>query len=198
MFRLLQRFLIVIWVVAFAGTAHATTVNITTDGDWFQLDVDEVIAASAGLEWIDAITGPDGYNGDGSVLTFSFTLSTPGVLAVVDAGFAGDEFQLFNGGTPFGFTSDVAQTDISSASNSGSDFDTAFADHTNFSFTEIVLGPGTYNISGMLSQSVLDGSNPLNATLGALRVSAVPLPPAIWLMSLALAGTFGFARRRSH
>jgi len=182
--------------VAISAPVHATTINVTTDGRWYEFDVDDLTSLSGETEWIDNVTGPAGYNGDGSTLTFSITLTDDAALRAVDAGFARATFQVFNGPTFLFETSAVPQTDYSTAGNAGTDFDAAFADHANFSYAEFLLGPGTYAIKGALSQSVLDGVTPLNATVGAVSITAVPVPAAAWLLGSALAGGFGFARRR--
>jgi hypothetical protein len=181
---------------AISAPVHATTINVTTDGSWYEFDVDDLTSLSGETEWIDNVTGPAGYVGDGSTMSFAFTLASGGVLRVVDAGFAGDTFQVFNGTTFLFETSAVPETDFSTAADIGTDFDAAFADHANFSYAEFLLGPGTYTIKGALWQSVLDGTTPLNATVGAISVSAVPVPAAGWLLVSALAGGFGVARRR--
>jgi len=59
-----------------------------------------------------------------------------------------------------------------------------------------LLGAGSHSITGLLSQSALDDSNlPINATVGAVSLTAVPLPAAAWLY---LTGTalMGIVSRR--
>ena len=68
--------------------------------------------------------------------------------------------------------------------------------HTRFSFAEVLLGAGSYSISGALLQSAVDGSNvPFNATVGGISVTAVPLP-ASGLLLLGASGVLGAIRRR--
>lgn len=183
----------------FATGAQATTVAIATDGSWNEFDVDSLIATSGGLEWIDNVTGPGlpQYQGDGSALSFTFTLTSQALLKVVDAGLAGDQFQVSNGQNLLGFTSAVPATAYeNNPANVGIDFDAAFADHANFSYLSLLLGPGTYSITGLLTQSVsLDGA-PLNATVGALSVTPVPLPAALPLLVSALGLLGGSLKRR--
>lgn len=179
--------------------AHATTVALATDGGWNEFDVDSISARSGGVAWIDNVSGPGipQYQGDGSALSFTFTLATQAVLKVVDAGFAGDQFQIFDGATSLGLTSSVPVTELNNnPANVGTDFDAAYADHTNFSYFSLLLNPGTYTITGALTQSMnLDGQ-PLDATVGALSVTPVPLPAALPLMLSGLGLLGGSLRRR--
>jgi hypothetical protein len=180
--------------------AHATTVAIAADGGWNEFDVDSSTAISGGVEWIDNVSGPGipQYQGDGSALSFTFTLATQAVLKVVDAGFAGDQFQIFDGATSLGLTSSVQITEFNNnPPNVGTDFDAAYADHTNFSFFSLLLNPGTYTITGALTQSMNLGGLPLNATVGALSVTPVPLPAALPLMLSGLGLLGGSLRRRA-
>jgi len=171
-----------------AGAAQATTVPVTGDGSWYTFDVDSFLATSTGVEWID-IT-------DGSTLTFSFTVPAgfTATLTVVDAGFAGDRFNLFNGATLLGNTSAVPVGDFASAANVGLDFNAALA-NADFSRATFTLNPGSYAIGGSLTQSVTFGGSPLNATAGGLSVTLVPEPATV-LSLLAGLGVIGAAVRR--
>jgi hypothetical protein len=170
--------------LAFAGGASAETISIAPDNAWHAFDVDDFSSQSGGLEWISL--------NDGSALSFSFTTATDTLLTIVDAGFAGDRFQVFDQGNLLGVTSAVAPLASSSV---GLNFDTALA-NPNYSFASYLLAAGTHTISGLLSQSAVDGSgSPFNATVGGLRVAPVPLPGAL-LMFLSGSGLFGFLRRR--
>lgn len=150
-------------------TSFATTIALSTDGSWEAFDVDELTSASFGLEWIDLAGDP---------LDFTFTLTTPGVLRIVDAGFAGDTFEYSVNGA-------LAQTSAVSAMsdgmlNVGLDFDAAFANPL-FSAAEVLLGPGSYTVSGVLLQSAELEGVALNATVGGISVTAVPLPASALL-----------------
>lgn len=175
--------------------AYAAPVPVQTDGRWYQFDVDELVSASGGLEWIDAIVDESGlYTGDGSVLSFTFTLANPGALTIVDAGFGGDQFSISVNGTEYVTSAPTLHDD----QNSGTDFDSALSDNARYSFINIMLGAGEYTVSGELSASALDESGlPYNATVGGLRVSEVPLPAAGWLFFSALAPLFAMLRRRT-
>jgi hypothetical protein len=173
-------------VSALATQAQADTVTITPDNAWHALDVDSLSAASGGLEWISLASG--------SALTFSVTLTAPAYLTVVDGGFAGDRFQIFDNNVLVGETSLAVNTYPTSV---GTNFDAALA-NPNFSRGTYFLDAGVHNISGLLSLSALDDANaPIDATVGALRVAPVPLPAAglLFFFGSSLLGLF--ARRRA-
>lgn len=186
----------VLGALAIGGSAQATTLNIAVDGSWNEFDVDDLLSQSFGTEWIDGITGPAGYTGDGSPLSFTFTVPFAARVDIVDAGFAGDTYKYVVNDDPQQSTSAVPATAVETPpANAGTDFDAAFADHANFSYASFFLGAGTYTLVGQLDQSVTFGGGSLNATVGAVRVSAVPVPAAVWLLGSA-AGVLGGLRRR--
>jgi hypothetical protein len=178
----------------FSMPVGASTLALTADSQWYSFDVDSSYATSGGLEWIDAQFNT-GYNSDGSALNFTFTLTDSADLNVVDGGFAGDQFQVFDNGIALGFTS-VPTTNTYPASVA-SNFDAAWAD-IQYSRAVFHLGAGSHKITGLLSISALDNTAiPLNATVGALSLTptAVPLPGAMVLF-LAGSGLMGFISRR--
>jgi hypothetical protein len=176
----------------FSHQALASTVDISEFDTWYQLDVDELIASDSGLNWIDAVVDSQhSYVGDGSQLHFSLTLDRTAKLTLVDAGLGGDRFNVFINGNEF-HTSQVVQSNA----YIGTDFESALLDPSSFSFLEIILDAGVYDISGSLLGSATDGGFPLNATVGALKVSEVPLPAAAWLFLSALGGLAFFRRRQ--
>jgi hypothetical protein len=161
--------------------AHATDVALPVGsgdagyGVWNPFVVDDFVAPSYGLGWID--------DSDGSDLSFTFTIAAGSVghLVVVDGGFAGDTYSVTNFGSVLGATSAVPAGTYEASPNVGYDFDAALADPA-FSHGDFRLAAGEYRISGSLLQSVTAGGVPLDATVGAvqLTVSAVP-EPATWL-----------------
>jgi hypothetical protein len=170
--------------LAVAGGASAETVSIAPDNTWHAFDVDDLTSQSGGLEWI----GLD----DGSQLSFTFSTATDTLLTIVDAGFSGDRFQVFDQGVLLGATSAVSPN---ATGPIGLDFDGALA-NPNYSFATFLLTAGTHTITGLLSQSAIDEfGSPFNATVGGLRVAPVPLPGAL-LMFLSGSGLLGFLRRR--
>jgi len=170
--------------LGFGGAVHATTLAIAPNDGWHAFDVDDFTAASGGTEWIDL--------GDGSPLSFSVTTSVAATLTVVDGGFAGDTFHVTDNGALIGTTSSVPQGNV--VDSVGTNFDAALASG-NYSFATFLLSAGTHLISGSLAQSLLLNGEPLNATVGGLRVSAVPLPATLPLL-LSGGWLVGLIRRR--
>lgn len=184
---------------ALIAPAHASSININTDGSWNSFDVDEFMSASGGLEWIDAVADEaNGYSGDGSALSFTFTLNQAGLLTVVDAGFGGDAYRVNVNGVDYFTSTDIMPSAAGDGlAYVGLDFDAALADGVNFSYLQLALDAGTYTVTGALVTSALDeAGDPLNASVGGLQVSAVPVPAAVWLLGSALLAGAGFVRRR--
>lgn len=165
----------------------ALAADLPADGRWAVFDVDSMSASSGGLEWIDI--------GSGEALSFDFTIAAGqlGTLTVVDAGFAGDRFDVYGNGTLLGRTSAAT---ASYPTSIGLDFDAAMADPA-YSRASYTFGVGTWHVSGLLAESVLVDGLPLNATVGGLRLEVSPVPepaPAVMLcVGLALVAV---ARRR--
>jgi hypothetical protein len=181
---------------ALAAPSHATLVALAADAQWNTFNVNDVDARSFGVEWIDNANtlSPD----FGTPLEFAFTIAAgfKGVLTVVDAGFAGDTFKLTDFGNALGNTSGVAAQSVDSAFYIGTDFDAAL---TNPAFSQGVFefSAGSYRIGGMLDQSVSLDGQPLNATVGALKLSVVAVPePSTWLVLAAGLGALGLVSRR--
>jgi hypothetical protein len=165
----------------FALSAHAETVNVSQDNTWYQFDVDEWVDDQ--LRWVAL---------DESLLSFSITLAAPAYLTVVDGGFGGDSYSIFDQGNLIGFTSAGANTYPGSVVL---DFDAALG-NASYGQAIFLLGAGNHLITGALAQSALADGFPLNASVGGLKVSAVPLP-ASGLLLLLGSGTLGLFGRRN-
>jgi len=156
-------------------TAQAAT--LAADNQWHAILVDDATAQSFGVEWIDDA---------GAALHFNFSIDAGfvGKLTVVDTGFSGDEFRVYNGAALLGSTSTAVDGDATGAIT----FEPvdALADN-NFSRGMFWLGAGTHDVTGVLSRSLAVGGTPLNATSGALRLEVSPVPEPASLATL-LAG----------
>ncbi len=181
------------------ASAQATTVSLNADGQWHAFNVSDIDSQSFGVEWIDNANSlsPD----FGSPLLFNFSIAAgyQGRLTVVDAGFAGDTFHVTNAGALLGNTSAVPLQDYATAPDAGTNFDAALGT-PEFSHAVFTLGAGSYSIGGSLAQSVQAGGLPLNATVGALRLTISSVPePSTTLCFVAGLGLFAVgALRRGH
>lgn len=185
---MIKKKLLITALLLSALNAQAEAETITVDGLWHKFDVDESASTSGLLEWIDF---------DGNPLTFNFTLTQEAILDVVDAGFGKDRFFIsIQGSIPSPAIVHESSNSVNTYPDSiGLDFDQAFAspDYSKFSIT---LAPDTYSVIGSLKQSALDETGrEINATVGAIRLTAVPLPTAAWLYVTGTA-LLGFVSRR--
>jgi hypothetical protein len=89
------------FAAAFFNTAQAEIVTIDPNNAWHQFDVSLATAQSGGREWIAL---------DDSPLGFAFTTLSGTFLTVVDAGFGGDRFEVFDHGVSLGLTSPGTNT----------------------------------------------------------------------------------------
>jgi hypothetical protein len=181
--------LLALGAVALSLSAQAanTSITPTVDGTWYSAYTD--VAESGTQAWFDI----DGNHSD--TVSFDFTTSQSVWLTVVDAGFTGDTFQIFDGATLLGTTSAPG---LASYPDATYDFDAALAD-VNFSRGTFLLSAGAHHITGFLAQSALDGTTPINATFAGVKLEAAPVPePSSWALALAgLACVVVVARRHS-
>jgi hypothetical protein len=173
-------------VAAVMGSAHATVIDLNPDGKWYAFDVDDLV--SPGLEWVDAQNAP-GYQNDGSVLSFRFTLTQSTEFRVVDGGFGGDEFNVSINGTSYATSVSVDTYPTGVSTN----FDSAWI-NPDYSKRAWILGPGDYTATGALSRSAIVSGIEVNATLGAVQL--VPEPATWGVLVAGLVAVAGIARRR--
>jgi hypothetical protein len=176
--------------LAALGSAHAVNVPVLPGSGWQEFVVDDPQYSIAGTDfaWHD-LAG----NGDVS-FTFSVPVGQFGKLFVVDAIFGGDVFSVKSNGTQLANTSAAVNTYPNDAV---ADYDAAYAD-ARFSKNLYGFSAGTYTITGSLFSSALDDvGQPLNSTLGALKLEIAPVPEASTLaMLLAGLGAVGMLTRR--
>lgn len=108
--------------------------------------------------------------------TYDFTLSQAAELHVTDAYSIGDRFKFFNFGTAIGTTGA-----FNPAGPVTSDAATAFAGNT-YSKMSVLLGPGTYSLSGIATASPY-GSGGAYIELAPATGNAVP-EPSTWALMI--------------
>ncbi len=173
--------------LALAATfgAQAATTAVAQSDQWYQFAIDDFIATSPTrpTEWIDDA---------GDTQTFTFTLASAAWLRVIDAGHAGDRFNVIvnNGSGATTFQTGAATDSFPDLTG---DFDAAWND-TRYSRLATLLAPGTYAVTGDLLQAA-GGGAPLNVTSGALMITAVP-EPGTWAMFIAGFALLGSIMRR--
>jgi len=181
-------------LAAVATQTPARATVLASDGHWGTFAVDSFLASDAGLGWIDDA---------GNALHFTFVVAGGfvGTLTVLDTGFAGDTFSVLNGASVLGLTSPVPGRQYDPSAIAIEDADAAFDDPA-FSRATFTFAPGAYSIGGTLAQSLMSGSDRLDATSGALRltvgtVAPVPVPePSSLALLLAGVGVVGTVARR--
>jgi hypothetical protein len=173
-----------------AAMSSAQAATLAADGSWTEFHVAADQEPSGSLDWLASYD-------DNSLAHFTFTITAGNVgsLTVLDTGISGDRFMIRNHGITLGQETSVGvdgNPDLEGSSVA--DFGLALADPA-FSRGVYTLQAGSYDISGMLSYSVLSYGLPMNSTTGgiALTVSAVPEPATV---ASLLAGLALLALRR--
>jgi hypothetical protein len=92
-------FIVTVLMSVLCAQAEAST--LVADGAWNAFDVDSSVSNSGNLEWIDL---------EGNPLSFDFTLSKSAYLTIVDGGFAGDRFNVYDNGVLLDQTSVASNT----------------------------------------------------------------------------------------
>lgn len=190
-------------IAAFAAPAYAANIALTTNaaqtgyGAWQEFNVSDTDALDYGVEWIDFANSNSPSFGTPLSFTFTIAAGEVGSFTVVDGGFAGDTFKLTNFGSDIGSTSGVTPAVYATATDTGNNFEAALSS-PSFSNAVLTFGEGSYSVSGRLDQSVtMDGTSPLNATLGAVRLTVAPIPePSTYALLLGGLGFVGLLARR--
>ncbi len=188
-----NNFLIIasVWLASFISLGASATEIHPVDGNWYLFDVDELVSQSGGVEWIDAQADASlGYIGDGTALTFSFSLVNSAFLNVVDVGISGDVFTLLINGNHYTSSAVAADSGIFV----GLDLESAWAS-PEFSRLSILLAPGLYTVTGFLHQSAADDAGfPYMATVGGLQIVDADEPGVFFLLGI---GALIILRRRA-
>lgn len=166
--------------LALAALSPAQAAPLSSDGSWTEFSVDAFATPDFG--WVDA---------EGTPLTFEFTIAAGqvGTLTVVDTGFSGDRFQVYNHGTLLGSTSVAAYGDVDGAIT----FDADEALANGFSRGTFTLGAGTHAIRGLLFASATD------TTIGGIKLTVSPVPePASYALLMIGLGLLLRTLRRRH
>lgn len=172
--------------IAVASMAPAHAANLPTDGSWTGFTVDANLPPYS-LGWVDD-------NGVALSLDFSVPAGYEGTLTVVDAGFSGDRFVVYDGASLLGQTGSAVNGDTAGAIQFSYD---AALDDAAFSRGVFTLPAGSHSIVGALSQSTTDAFGPLNATIGGVRLTLSPVPEPATAASLLFGlGLLAAALRR--
>jgi len=183
-----------LWLLSSIYASASATELYPVNNNWYVFDVDTLVSQSGGTEWVDAQEDESlGYSGDGSPLTFSFSLAKFSFLNLVDAGISGDVFSLSINGEHYTTSTVSADSNVFV----GADFDLAWSS-APFSRLSILLAPGDYTVTGFLHQSAVDEFGyPYSATLGGLKIVEADEPGLLLLLGIGML-TVALGRRSRH
>lgn len=169
------------------ATHGAQAATLVADGGWAGFTVDGNLPPYS-LAWTADDDGSAGF--DFSVVTIAAGFQLK--LTVVDLGFSGDRYTVYDNGALLGTTGPAVNGDTSGAIEFSAD--NALA-NSSFSRGVFTLGAGSHSITGVMSTS-LQG---LDASIGAvkLEVSPVPEPATVASLLAGLALLGAVTRRRS-
>ena len=174
-----------------AAISPGQAATLPGDGNWAGFAVDEF--ARGNLGWAaEDLSAP---------LSFEVTIAAGqiGTLTVVDAGFSGDRFKVYDGTLLLGSTGAAVNGDSTSGAPITFDYDAALA-NGDFSRGSFTLGAGSHVITGVLFASTIDPDfGALNSTIGGVKltVSAVPEPATGASLLIGLGLLLGALRRRN-
>lgn len=164
-----------------SAPSMATTLVADTSGQWNIFDVDATLALDSGTQWIDAVEdSATGLSGDGSPLQYLFATTKPQYLTLVDGGLSGDRYWVNLDGTSL-----ITGAAVDNGTELGVDFTAALAD-PSFSQGTWLVPAGLHFLTGGLHTSATLGGEAINASVGAFRLTDVPLPPSAGLLGLSL------------
>ncbi|MFO1370277.1 MAG: bifunctional metallophosphatase/5'-nucleotidase [Marinagarivorans sp.] len=192
--RLIKPCLSLVALSLLSAQSMATTLVADTTGRWNLFDVDATLALDNSNQWIDATFNPDaGLSGDGSPLQYLIATSKPQYLTLVDGGVSGDRYWLNLDGVSL-----LSGAAVDMGAYQGLDFTAALAD-PSFSKGTWLVPAGLHFLTGGLHTSATFEGQALNASVGAFRLTDVPLPPSAGLLggSLALWVLAWLRRRRA-
>jgi hypothetical protein len=127
---------------------------------------------------------------------FAVSLDKPGLLTVTDIQAPGDRFEVWVFDTDSGFfylPSEYQTSEPKESADFTLDPDVAVDPYSPWSSGVWNLARGNYQISGRVLNKIEEGQG-----IGYLRVSAVPVPAAAWLLGAALVGVVGLRRARKN
>lgn len=183
-----------LWLLNSISASASATEIYPVNNNWYLFDVDTLVSQSSGTEWIDAQEDESlGYIGDGSPLTFSFSLAKSSFLNLIDAGISGDIFSLSINGEHYTTSAVAADSGVFM----GNDLDVAWSTAA-FSRLSLLLAPGDYTVTGFLHQSAVDEfGSPYFATLGGLKIVETDEPDLLLLLGIGML-TVALRRRPQH
>lgn len=183
-----------LWLLSGIFASTSATEIYPASNNWYLFDVDTLVSQSGGPEWIDAQKDESlGYIGDGSPLTFSFSLAKSSFLKLIDVGISGDVFSLSINGEHYTTSTVTADSGVFV----GADFDLAWSTAT-FSRLSVLLAPGDYSVTGFLHQSAIDElGSPYLTTLGGLKIIEADEPGLLLLLGIGML-TVALRRRSRH
>lgn len=179
--KLLKPYMSAFILALVSAPSLATTLVADVTGRWNSFDVDATLALDGSTQWIDAVAdSARGLSGDGSPLQFLFATTKPQYLTLVDGGLSGDRYWINLDGVSL-----VTDAAVDNGTDLGLDFTAALAD-PSFSKGTWLVPAGLHFLTGGLQTSANFEGQAINASVGAFRLTDVPLPPSAGLLGLSV------------